>query len=325
MSTVSGTILQLFRENDGFVSGEAVSRALNISRTAVWKKINALRKAGYVIEAVPSRGYSLISAPDLLSVEGVESHLRSAVIGNKLVFNTTTASTNLDAFRIAEQGCVEGTVVFADSQSGGRGRLGRVWASPTGVNLYCSIVLRPGVMPYEAPQLTFLSAVAVARAIEVTSGLKAEIKWPNDILIDGKKIAGLLNEMSAETDCVNFVVLGIGVNLNMTAEQFPEDLRYPATSILLETGRPVPRAMFAAVVLNELDRLYEAFRNKGFDPVRQEWQLRCNAHGRELSVSDGGAELVRGSFAGIDEAGALLLKRSDGVVQRILSGDVRVL
>jgi BirA family transcriptional regulator, biotin operon repressor / biotin---[acetyl-CoA-carboxylase] ligase len=325
LSTVSGTILQLFREQGGFVSGEVISRELRVSRTAVWKQINRLRKAGYVIEAVPSRGYYLISAPDVLSVEEIEAHLKPELIGRRFICQARTPSTNADAFRLAEQGTAEGTVVLADSQSGGKGRMGRIWSSPPGVNLYCSIILRPPVPPFEAPQLTFLSAVAVARAIELVVGLKPEIKWPNDVLIGGKKVAGLLNEMSAETDGINFVILGIGVNLNMTAEQFPPDLRHPATSLLLETGRPVARARFAAVMLGELDRLYASFRSQGFGPVRDEWQQRCHAHGRELTVSDGSNEIVRGMFDGIDRFGALLVRRQDGTVERILSGDVRVL
>ena len=203
--------------------------------------------------------------------------------------------------------------------------MGRVWASPSGMNLYCSVILRPTIKPYQAPQLTFLSAVAVARAIELTTALKPEIKWPNDVLIGGRKVAGLLNEMSAETDGINFVILGIGVNLNMTADQFPADVRTPATSLLLEQGRPVNRAQFAAAMLNELDRLYQGFLSCGFGPVREAWQQRCNANGREVSVSDGGAETLRGMFAGIDGDGAMLVRLASGLVERIVCGDVRVL
>jgi BirA family biotin operon repressor/biotin-[acetyl-CoA-carboxylase] ligase len=321
----SAAILRLFREQGGFVSGEMISRELHVSRTAIWKQINALRKAGYVIEAVPSRGYQLLSAPDLLSSAEITAQLDAVVMGSRIVCLEQTASTNGDAFRLAEQGAAEGTVVLADTQSGGKGRMGRVWSSPPGVNLYCSIILRPAIVPYEAPQLTFLSAVAVARSIERISDIVPEIKWPNDVLIKGQKVAGLLNEMSAETDAVNFVILGIGVNLNMTEEQFPPDLRHPATSILRESGRPVGRSGFCSIMLNELDRLYADFRTHGFGPVREEWQRRCNAHGRELSISDGGSEIVRGMFAGIDGSGALLVRGTDGTISKILSGDVRVL
>lgn len=324
MHQKAGTILRLFREQGGFVSGGEISRSLRVSRTAVWKHISALRASGYVIEALPSRGYRLVSSPDLLDPAEIAAQLNTAVIGGRLVCLSETGSTNADAFRLAEEGAPEGTVVLADTQSRGKGRLGRNWSSPPGVNLYCSVILRPSVMPYEAPQLTFLSAVAVARAIELASGLRPEIKWPNDVLIGGGKVAGLLNEMSAETDRINFVILGIGVNLNMTAGQFPSDLRHPATSLLLETGRQVNRARFSSILLRELDLLYADFLALGFGRAREEWQERCNAHGREVAVNDAGREVARGMFDGIDGDGALLLRLPDGTVERILSGDVRV-
>jgi BirA family biotin operon repressor/biotin-[acetyl-CoA-carboxylase] ligase len=325
MHEKAGTILRLFRIETDFVSGEHLSRALGISRTAVWKHISALRKNGFRIEAVPSRGYRLASSPDTIDPDEIKTLLNSTRIGTRLEFLKTTASTNADAFHLAEDGAVEGTVVLADSQSGGKGRRGRVWASPAGVNLYCSIVLRPAIMPHEAPQLTFLSAVAVARAIEQTTTCVPEIKWPNDLLVSGKKVAGLLNEMSAETDGINFVILGIGVNLNMKADQFPDDLRHPATSLLLESGARVDRTRFAATMLNELDRLYANFLAHGFEPVRAEWQQRCSANGRQVRVSDSGTECSGGQCIGIDANGALLLRSDDSVVHRITCGDVRIL
>ncbi|MEI6207271.1 MAG: biotin--[acetyl-CoA-carboxylase] ligase [Desulfuromonadales bacterium] len=246
-------------------------------------------------------------------------------IGQRLVCLTQTQSTNADAFQLAEEGAPEGTVVMADAQTAGKGRRGRVWSSPEGVNLYCSVLLRPLIMPHEAPQLTFLSAVAVARAIEKTTTLAPEIKWPNDVLITGRKVAGLLNEMSAETDGINFVILGIGVNLNMTADQFPDDLRHPATSLLLESGSKVVRTSFADIMLQELDTLYTDFLTFGFAPVRQEWQRRCNANGRRVVVCEAGTEVASGMFAGIDEDGALLLQTGKGTTERIVSGDVMVI
>jgi BirA family biotin operon repressor/biotin-[acetyl-CoA-carboxylase] ligase len=325
VSITAATILRLFREaGSGFVSGELISREIKVSRTAVWKHINGMRKAGYIIEAIPSRGYHLLSSPDILSLEEVRGKLSTTRIGCRLVCLPETISTNADAFRLAEEGAEEGTSVIADAQSGGKGRRGRDWLSPAGVNLYCSVVLRPSIMPHEAPQLTFLSAVAVARAIEGATALKPEIKWPNDVLIDGRKVAGLLNEMSAETDGINFVILGMGVNLNMTSAQFPADLRTPATSLLLAQGRPVNRAMFTARMLGELDRLYTDFLHHGFGPVRDEWHRRCNANGREIVVSEAGVDAARGMFHGIDGDGALLLRSPSGTVERILSGDVRV-
>lgn len=327
MSDFSSIILDLFHTTKAnFLSGEHISCELKITRSAVWKQINQLRRLGYIIEAVPSKGYRLFSAPDIISSANMEPFLKTEVIGKNIICHQKTASTNADAFRIAEEGAREGTTVIADCQEKGKGRLGRVWTSPPAVNLYCSIILRPLIMPYQAPQLTFLSAVAVARAIEITTNLKPQIKWPNDILIDGCKIAGLLNEMSAETDLINFVILGIGVNINMTREQFPKDLRNPATSLFIEQQKTVSRVEFCATMLNELELLYAEFHKNGFEPVRKEWQKRSIATGRAIAVSDGDLERVRGECVGIDEDGALLLRKpDDGSIVQIHSGDVRII
>lgn len=325
MHKKAAAILNLLRNEAGHISGEYLSREFGISRTAVWKHISNLRNNGYKIEAISSRGYKLLSSPEGIDPYKIRSELADAVIGKNLEYLKQTTSTNADAFRMAETGAAEGTVVLADFQSGGKGRRGRLWASPAGVNLYCSVILRPSIMPHEAPQLTFLSAVAAARAIELTTSLTPEIKWPNDLLVSGKKVAGLLNEMSAETDGVNFVILGIGVNLNMTADQFPEDLRHPATSLFIESGIRVDRTRFASTMLNELDRLYRELTEHGFEPVRLEWQQRCNAAGKRIIVSDAGIENCEGCFIGIDADGALLLRSDDGLQHRITSGDVRII
>ena len=325
MNSNASAIVQLLQNASGFVSGERISRELGISRTAVWKHISVLRDSGYRIEAVTSRGYRLISVPEILDAGLISAQLATVRVGRRIEYFKQTVSTNADAFRLAEEGAEEGTVVLADSQSGGKGRRGRVWSSPAAVNLYCSVVLRPAIMLHQATQLTFLSAVAVARAIEKSGGCVPSIKWPNDILISEKKVAGLLNEMSAETDGINFVILGIGVNLNMLPEQFPLDLRYPATSLLIETGSRVERGHFAVLLLDELDTLYGDFLQHGFGPVREEWQQRCNARDRRVIVSDTGTGEVSGMFAGIDEDGALLLRSATGAVERVISGDARVL
>ncbi len=307
------------------VSGEQLSRQLGISRTAVWKHISALRSQGYQIDAVPSRGYCLRVEPEQLYEDSLYSLLgEDRSIGSKIVCLAETGSTNAEAFRLAESGAVEGTVVLSDRQTAGKGRMGRRWESPAGVNLYCSIILRPQLPPYEAPQLTFLSAVAVARTIQRVSGVEPTIKWPNDILIHGCKVAGLLNEMNAETDRIGFVILGIGINLNMRYEQFPDDLRSPATSLLLETGSPVSRLAFTAQFLKELEGEYQRFLVHGFEPVRQEWEQFCNAYGRQVRV-EAGMTVVEGAFSGIDCDGAMLVQLENGRRERVLSGDVKVL
>jgi len=309
----------LYESNAPFISGEELSRTLDVSRSAVWKQIKTLRAAGFIISAEPSRGYRLISSPDRLIASSLTRLLQSELIGKKIVSLEETVSTNAVAFRMAEDGAEEGSVVIAEFQSDGKGRLGRKWVSPPGVNLYCSIILRPPIQPVAAPQLTFLSVIAVARAIEQVTPLQTRIKWPNDLLIDGKKVAGLLNEMSAETDKVNFVILGIGVNLNMTREQFPDNLRHPATSLLMESGVKVDRTVFTRVMLQELDNLYGTFLREGYAPARREWLERSRLEGAMVTVTDN--NVVRsGRVAGIDEYGALLLDSGE----QILSGDVAI-
>ncbi len=321
-NTVTGQrILELFRaRRDRPVSGEELSSLLAISRTAVWKHIKVLRDLGYRIEARPSQGYQLRAAPDLFIPTEIADGLNTRRIGGNLICYRQTASTNADAFRLAEEGAPDGTVVIADCQTSGKGRLGRSWESPAGVNLYCSVILRPGILPPQAFHLTFLSAVAVARAIEETTHLVPAIKWPNDLLLNGKKVAGLLNEMSAETERINFVILGIGVNLNMRVEQFPADLRYPATSLLLE-GESVDRTAFARILLSSLDRLYDAYQHNGYEPVRKEWLARCGIVGCRVRVSVPSGDQT-GIMEGIDENGALLLRRDNGTLERVYAGDV---
>ena len=322
--SVDGRILELLRAGGGFASGAALSRLLGVSRTAVWKHVKGLRNQGYRIEAVPAKGYRLTASPSLFTPLDLSAGLATRRIGLRLVCLKETESTNAVAFRLAEEGAPEGTVVFADAQSAGKGRLGRVWISPAGVNLYCSVVLRPPISPVAACQLTFLSVVAVARAIESCTELAPQIKWPNDILVSGKKVAGLLNEMNAETEKVNFVVLGIGVNLNMRLSQLGEGVRHPATSLMEEGGVEVDRVAFARALLRELDQLYDRFLMEGEGPVRAEWLERSAIGGRLVRVSCGAREFS-GEVQGVDAFGALLVRTPDGAVETVLSGDVTLL
>lgn len=321
---VDAKILELFHSGDGFVSGAALSKVLGMSRTAIWKHVKGLRADGYQIEAVPARGYRLVSSPKLLNRHEISAGLVTRRMASSLVCLKETESTNAVAFKMAEEGAEEGTVVIADAQSAGKGRLGRIWLSPPGVNLYCSVVLRPAISPVAACQLTFLSVVAVARAIEKCTDLKPQIKWPNDILISGKKVAGLLNEMNAETEKVNFVVLGIGVNLNMRLAQLGETLRHPATSLMEEGGAEVDRVAFTRTLLQELDELYDRFLVEGEAPVRAEWLERSAVKGRQVRVNLGAREIT-GEVQGVDQFGGLLVKLYDGTVETVLSGDVTLI
>lgn len=317
-------IIELFRKNPGgIISGEELGGALDISRTAVWKHIRTLQEIGYQIEAVPSQGYRLLSSPDILIAEEISSGLVTGTIGRKILCFKNTDSTNRIAFKLGEQGAEEGTVVIAEEQSRGKGRLGRQWESPSGVNLYCSIILRPPLMPVKAPQCTFLSAVAVSQTIETTTTLIPRIKWPNDVLVNGMKVSGMLNEMSAEMEKINFIVLGIGVNINMRREQFPPQLRHPASSLFLESGKPVNRIEFTRTLLTCFDSLYESYLRKGIGPIREQWLSRSALTGRRIRVSFQESEAV-GIVVGLDDDGALLIQDDGGKIEKILAGDVSI-
>src|ERR1017187_6583894 len=242
---------------DGAVSGTEMSQKLRVSRAAVWARIEDLRSLGYDIEASPHRGYRLLSAPDLLHADDLISRLgETKVVGRDIRVFEETSSTNDVIEKLARDEVKEGVVVFAESQTKGRGRLGRKWISPARKGLWFSVLLRPDLRPQEATQLTVASATALARAIKAETGLSPEIKWPNDILIGGKKVAGILTEMSAELDRVKQIILGIGVDVNLTAAEFPPELRKIATSLRIEAGKPISRPELAATILSELDRDY---------------------------------------------------------------------
>lgn len=317
-------ILSLFRLKEGeFLSGQEISQTLNISRAAVWKQVEQLRDLGFEIEARRSQGYRLLNGPDLLLAKDIEADL-AGEINWSVHCLSETGSTNQDLRKMAEQGAAEGTVLVADQQSAGRGRLGRRWESPAGVNLYCSILLRPQIPPQQAPQMTFLSAVATAEAMIETFHLPVRVKWPNDLLVGGRKIAGMLNEMSAESEQIHFVLLGIGVNLNMTAEQFPADLRYPATSVLLERKEPVARLVFVRNLLQRIDALYRIYLDEGFWAIRRRWEGLSDLLNCTVQV-DQNPGLRVGTVVGLEDDGALRLQLEDGRIERILAGDVRPL
>lgn len=306
------------------VSGEELSRMLGVSRTAVWKQVRSLRQQGYRIEAVASRGYRLMESPDLVTPGEIQAGLVTRLVGRDIVYFSEVDSTNVQAQRLAEQGALDGTVVVADSQSAGKGRLGRRWDSPPGVNLYTSVILRPAISPLRAAQLTFVAAVAVARAIKESCGLQVQVKWPNDLLLHGRKVAGLLSEMSAESERIHYVVLGIGINVNLDPAHLPADLRYPATSLKAAAGAHCPRACLARHLFQHLDVLYQEYLQSGFSPIARYWEALCAWRGRRVEV-DRGQDRIQGLFSGIDDNGALLIDAGAEEPLKIYAGDVRPL
>lgn len=316
-------VLRLLRESSHpFLSGQELSRQLGISRAAIWKQIEQLRNLGYDIVAIPARGYHLQAGPERLTPAELRQGLQTALVGRDIHCFSSIPSTNSHACQLAEGGATEGTVVVADAQSAGKGRLGRSWASPPGVNLYLSLILRPPVPPREAPLMTFLSSLAVARTIEDVTGLVPTVKWPNDVLLNGRKVAGLLNEMSAESERIHYVVLGIGLNINMRADEFPADLRYPATSLLLATGSLQSRLALCRRLFAELDELYRDYLANGHEGIMNGWLRYFDLLNVMVEVFDGHGS-QRGRVSGVADDGALLLLGDDGAIRRILAGDVR--
>jgi BirA family biotin operon repressor/biotin-[acetyl-CoA-carboxylase] ligase len=304
------------------VSGEDLGHAIGISRTAVWKHINELKSRGYIIDSVPSRGYRLISTPDALLPEEIKDGLKTHIFGRNIVYESETPSTQAIAKSLASQGTEEGTIVVAETQSGGRGRVGRPWSSPQG-GIYFSIILRPDIKPGEALRLPLLAGVALAQAIKRDTKLSPRLKWPNDILLDSKKIGGILTEMSAETDRLDWVIIGIGLNVNTQHDSFPHDVEESATSLFEAAGREIPRVRLLQAILTEFESLYGNLAMSGFEPLRWKWKDLSDTIGANVIVSMPTGE-VKGLAVDIDSDGALLLDKGEGDIERIIGGVLRL-
>lgn len=301
-----------------------LAQKLGLSRAAIWARIEELRELGYEIEASPHLGYRLVNVPDLLHADDLLSRLgKTEVVGRDIRVFEETTSTNDVLEKLARDRVKEGVVVFAESQTRGRGRLGRKWMSPARKGLWFSVLLRPELRPQETTQLTVAGATALVRAIQTQAGIKPEIKWPNDVLIRGKKAAGILTELSAELDRVKHVILGIGVDVNQSVKDFPPELRRVATSLRIEARQAVDRAGLATEILRELDCDYGRVCAGEFESVADEWERNCSTLGRDVVIQIG-ERRVQGRAESLDADGALLLRTEHGRLERIIGGDVTV-
>lgn len=315
-------IINMLKKQQGdWISGEALCRELGVSRTAVWKHVRGLREDGYDIEARANLGYRLLASPDVPFPAEVAAGLSTVVLGRRIEYYEALPSTNSEAKNLAREGCAEGTVVVAECQNGGRGRMGRGWFSPGNKGLWFSVVLRPPVNPVETPQVTMVAAVAVAAALREHAGVPAGIKWPNDILLDGQKVCGILVELNAEADRVNFMVAGVGLNVNIAREEFPPEIREIATSLQIAAGRPVPRVPLLRALLESFDGWYRCWLEQGFVPVLEKWREMCVTLNCPVTV-----HTMKESFSGyaldVDDTGALLVRAEDGTIQRLIAGEV---
>ena len=319
---MKGEILKLLKETDGYVSGQELCRRFGVSRTAVWKVINQLKEEGYEIEAVRNRGYALKGAGDVLSEAELLSCLKTEWAGGRTVYFDATDSTNIQARRLAEAHAPHGTLVVSDRQDGGKGRRGRSWASPSGVGIWMSLILRPEIAPSSASMLTLAAALAVREGIQEETGLSPLIKWPNDLVLNGKKICGILTEMSTELMEIQYVITGIGINVNQ--REFPPEIRDTATSLSLEAGRSFRRSSLIAAILKAFEKDYTAFLKTGdLSLLLEEYNACLVNRGKEVCILDPSGE-YRAVAEGIDESGSLLVTLPDGTRREIISGEVSV-
>ncbi len=304
------------------IAGRDLAAKTGLSARALSGRVESLRGLGYQIETGPHLGYRLLRAPDALHADDLHSRMgKTKVIGRDIRVFQETTSTNDIVEKLARDEVKEGVVVFAEAQTRGRGRLGRKWISPPGKGLWFSVLLRPLLQLEAATQLTIASATALSRAIRTETDLRPEIKWPNDILIDGKKAAGILTELTAEADRVKHIILGIGVDVNQIVADFPLELRKAATSLRIERGQPIDRPGLAAAILRALDEEYDRVTRGSFEAVADEWEAQCTTLGQEVSIRMG-PRTVRGRAEALDASGALLLRTHHGHLERISGGDV---
>lgn len=315
-------ILDYFRKADGnFVSGQQISKDLHVSRTAIWKHINVLKERGYIFESSTRKGYRLIYAPNLLTPLEIDSALHTETFGRHVVYLESTQSTNEEAKKIAREGAEEGTIVVAEEQITGHGRLARGFYSPFAKGIWFSLILRPKFFPMEASKCTLLAAVGVCRGIRRMGLADAGIKWPNDILVHGKKLVGILTLMSASMEKIDYIIMGIGINTGIKKNEFPEDFREGATSFLNE-GINVSRKDLLAAILGELEKEYSIAQNEGFDKVLDDWRALSVTLGQEVRVIFGD-DSYTGKAVDIDRDGCLLVNtRSE--VKRVIAGDVSI-
>ncbi len=315
-------ILSILRETDGYISGQQLCEKFHVSRTAVWKVIEQLKAEGYQIEAVRNRGYHLEKSPDVMWPAEIESLLDTEWAGRNVLYFSETDSTNTRAKCLGEEGAVHGTLIVAERQTEGKGRRGRRWESPSGSSIYMSILLRPDVLPNQAPMLTLVMAQSVTEAVRRTTGQEALIKWPNDIVVNGKKVCGILTEMSTEMEWINYIVIGVGINVN--TENFPSELAETATSLYLENGKKQCRAPLIAEIMKQFESYYEMFLRIGdLSGMQERYNRLLVNRGREVRVLEPGGA-YEGQAIGINETGELLIRTGNGETRAVYAGEVSV-
>ncbi len=317
-------IEKLIKDLGNYVSGERLSEELGVTRTAIWKNINTLREEGYIIHSLPRKGYILKDTPDILSQIEIQNGLDTKILGKEILHYDSISSTNDLVKELALKNGKEGLVIISEEQIKGRGRRGRNWQSPKGKGIWMSILLRPDIPPKEGPKFTLLSAVAVTKAIKEATGIEGKIKWPNDIIVNNKKVCGILTEMNAEMDLINYIIIGIGINVNGKTEDFSHELKDRAISLSQVKGDYISRKEIVRKILENIENYYlEFIQSMDFSDILEEWKgLSCNL-GKEVRAIVKGREII-GQAIDINKDGSLILKTKDGEAVEIIYGDVKV-
>jgi len=310
-------IIHILKQAQKFVSGEEISNALGLSRTAIWKSVNDLRERGYAITAVPRKGYFLEECPDTLYPWEIQEGLKARVFGRKVIHKDTVESTMDLASQYADQGAEHGSVFCAETQTRGRGRMGRQWVSPPGQGIYASLLLRPEISLTESTKMVFLAGVALHEAVASVTGLDVHIKWPNDLLIGSKKLAGILTELRAQSDRIDRLIIGIGMNVNTPKKElFPQ-----ATSLSAEGGKKYFRVRLFQEFLFLCEQRYEQALKEGFEPALSDWKKHCRLWGERVAV-EMGQGVVEGIVSDLADDGGLIIQLDDGRQQKIVTGDI---
>lgn len=318
-------ILNMLLENrEDYISGEYISKKLGVSRTAVWKNINALREAGYTIDSVSNKGYQLKEIPDIIDDVHLNKMLKTSSLGRNIKIYESIGSTNTKAKELALNGAPHGTLIIADEQTEGKGRRGRRWVSRPGTGLWMTLLLRPTLPPQFAPQLTIIAALSTVKAIAETTQLEPQIKWPNDIIINSKKVCGILTEIQAEPEVTNYIVVGIGINVNGSSAEMPDELSSIATTLEEEAGKGIRRMELAASLLNKFEPLYEEYvSTHDLSFVLDEYKKYSATLNKHVKVI-GAAETFEGIVTAITNDGTLLVRTEDDSTREVLSGDVSI-
>jgi BirA family transcriptional regulator, biotin operon repressor / biotin---[acetyl-CoA-carboxylase] ligase len=323
-SEIRKKLLDAFsNNNDQYLSGQTLADTIGCSRTAIWKHIEELRKDGFELEAIRNKGYRIVKTPERVSADEIRLGLKTKFLGQSIHYENTVDSTQRVAHRLAYDQSLEGTVVVAEEQTLGRGRMERKWYSPKYTGIWMSIILRPKIPLPKAPQLTLIAAVAVVQAIEELTELTPQIKWPNDILINGKKMTGILTELQAEADQINSVIIGMGINVNQKLEDFPIELREIATSLAIEQGVYFSRSAIIRSVLTHLEKLYILYLEKGFFPIKILWESYAISIGKTIKARTL-SNVIEGKALGITDDGILKIEDHLGEIHYIYSADIEL-